>query len=506
MLRAAFSSLVVLSLLCLPALGANVGQLVGVDDDFWGTSIGQVDNSLQVTEPFGVFQGALDMATVNGWLTAGGVHSFALIPPAASYWGNSSLPLAGVPDVGVQELTLTLSDWSTVTVPLTNAAHIKRGITQGPDREFYYDDMNFNDHESPDCNPLNGGPRPVLYQVDLTAQQGLSLAIDPILDLRGGGFSEEGRTFDAYEVTEAYDYTTVTYGSLVLGGDIPPLPPEHYELTAVKDQLIVDAGDTPWDGHADPEGTPGVNRQICTGDMLNQSRILMYGFDLSAYEGMAAAGDGELSLVFNWIENFATGPAPIAIYELLGDPDWDETTVTGVNFAQDGDVSNALGDLCVEMAPYASGHNGGDRPISENNFVIPQATIQKLLDGDIIGLAATDGSGGTVNDCFLTKDADWTLHAEPILRIDVTTEIPRLPGDANEDGVVSDADYTIWADNYGASGASWDMGDFNGDGEVSDADYTIWADNYGSGGGAIPEPATISLIALSALVALRRRK
>ena len=84
---------------------------------------------------------------------------------------------------------------------------------------------------------------------------------------------------------------------------------------------------------------------------------------------------------------------------------------------------------------------------------------------------------------------------------------PAFPGDANGDGAVTDADYTLWADNYNATGATSDMGDFNGDGSVTDADYTIWADNYGAGtGGAIPEPATLGLLALGALAALRRRR
>jgi PKD repeat protein len=59
-----------------------------------------------------------------------------------------------------------------------------------------------------------------------------------------------------------------------------------------------------------------------------------------------------------------------------------------------------------------------------------------------------------------------------------------LPGDANEDGAVTDADYTIWADHYGATGASFAQGDFNGDGTVSDADYTVWADHYGQSAAA----------------------
>jgi PEP-CTERM motif-containing protein len=88
----------------------------------------------------------------------------------------------------------------------------------------------------------------------------------------------------------------------------------------------------------------------------------------------------------------------------------------------------------------------------------------------------------------------------------VETDGEQLPGDANGDGSVTDADYTIWADNYDISPATFEMGDFNGDGGVSDADYTIWADNYGATTGAVPEPATLSLIALGGLAALRRRK
>jgi PEP-CTERM motif len=81
-------------------------------------------------------------------------------------------------------------------------------------------------------------------------------------------------------------------------------------------------------------------------------------------------------------------------------------------------------------------------------------------------------------------------------------------GDANLDGQVSDADYTMWADNYGATGAGWAMGDFTGNGAVTEADYTVWADNYGAGAGTagVPEPATLSMLALGAVALVRRRK
>jgi hypothetical protein len=55
-------------------------------------------------------------------------------------------------------------------------------------------------------------------------------------------------------------------------------------------------------------------------------------------------------------------------------------------------------------------------------------------------------------------------------------------GDANLDGSVDGADYTVWADSYGSVGdLGADRGDFNCDNLVDGADYTIWADNYGAG-------------------------
>lgn len=64
------------------------------------------------------------------------------------------------------------------------------------------------------------------------------------------------------------------------------------------------------------------------------------------------------------------------------------------------------------------------------------------------------------------------------------------PGDANGDGCVSGADYTLWTDHFGGPG-TFSEGDFNRDGQVSGADFTLWADHFGDGcapAAAVPEP------------------
>lgn len=80
-----------------------------------------------------------------------------------------------------------------------------------------------------------------------------------------------------------------------------------------------------------------------------------------------------------------------------------------------------------------------------------------------------------------------------------------LRGDANNDGIVDDADYTLWADGYGGWGG-WQDGEWSGDGQVDDADYTLWADTYGAVGSQIPEPGSLSLLLLAATVLLRSRR
>ncbi len=81
-------------------------------------------------------------------------------------------------------------------------------------------------------------------------------------------------------------------------------------------------------------------------------------------------------------------------------------------------------------------------------------------------------------------------------------EVALLPGDANMDRKVTFADYVILERNFGATNATWAMGDFNGDGKVTFADYIMLETSFGK---SVPEPMTLSLLAVGGLAMLKRR-
>ena len=90
-----------------------------------------------------------------------------------------------------------------------------------------------------------------------------------------------------------------------------------------------------------------------------------------------------------------------------------------------------------------------------------------------------------------------------------------IPGDGNLNGDVEAADYTLWANGFGAPDAAFQTGDYNGDGLTNAADYTIWANNFGmmvvapeSAAAAVPEPSTflLAIVGIIGLCCYRRRR
>jgi hypothetical protein len=115
------------------------------------------------------------------------------------------------------------------------------------------------------------------------------------------------------------------------------------------------------------------------------------------------------------------------------------------------------------------------------------------------------GGAGTGNVRALIF-ADSPLSAMP------STGPGYHPGDANGDGIVDLQDFGLLKDNFGITqGATWAQGDFTGDGAIDLQDFGILKDHFGHTTGdnpvtAVPEPATLSLLALGAAVVVGRKR
>ena len=78
--------------------------------------------------------------------------------------------------------------------------------------------------------------------------------------------------------------------------------------------------------------------------------------------------------------------------------------------------------------------------------------------------------------------------------------------EANLDGIVDGQDFTILKSNFGKAPSVWGDGNFNEDTIVDGQDFTILKAHFGEGTppGNVPEPATMSLLALGGLVDARQ--
>ena len=79
-----------------------------------------------------------------------------------------------------------------------------------------------------------------------------------------------------------------------------------------------------------------------------------------------------------------------------------------------------------------------------------------------------------------------------------------LDGDYSGNGVVDAADYTVWRDSLGQTGADLPA-DGTGDGVVYRADYSYWKTRFGdsaggSGGATVPEAGTWILLGQLAVI------
>jgi len=80
------------------------------------------------------------------------------------------------------------------------------------------------------------------------------------------------------------------------------------------------------------------------------------------------------------------------------------------------------------------------------------------------------------------------------------------PGDADGDGDVDDDDLSLLLANWGSQSAGCGQGEFNDTPPVDDDDLSLLLANWTGTPGAVPEPATMALVALGGLALIRRKR
>jgi hypothetical protein len=201
------------------------------------------------------------------------------------------------------------------------------------------------------------------------------------------------------------------------------------------------------------------------------------------------AGGAKLDLT----DNKLVTPSPIG--------SWDGTAYTGVSGLVDsgrGSAGNAMWD----------------------GAGIVTSDTRAINNGDLVSIGVAKVSEvRTVADTATTTFAGQTVQGSD------TIAMVTWGGDANLDGKINIDDYGRIDGNVGQSGSvfGWSRGDFNYDGKINIDDYGIIDGNINrqgavfattgsatsaalNGAAAVPEPASLSLVALGAVSVLRRRR
>ena len=170
------------------------------------------------------------------------------------------------------------------------------------------------------------------------------------------------------------------------------------------------------------------------------------------------------------------------------DPSW---LIASVTYDVLPTGEGAETELFLEIGP--AGMNHVDYDTDEHSVVFGDAMDTPLTDVCV-------PAGGGCNHIYrgVHPGDDDALIAPRV-----------LPGDADRNGAVEQADFDVWRASFGSTTLL--AADHNGNGTVDAADYVIWRKNLGlsaGSGGAVgvPEPsaAVLASIALTALLAARR--
>ena len=206
--------------------------------------------------------------------------------------------------------------------------------------------------------------------------------------------------------------------------------------------------------------------------------LCIVSWEFTVLETAAVGATMEIGLQFySWHPGYAGGGRQ---YEF--DADYGALTLEILppfappgDFDDDGDVdTDDIDDLCANMTGDGVPLPGGSEAYDLDGDGDADSADMDILIHDLVEIAG----GGTGTEY----------------------------GDFDLDGDVDTTDLTILATNFGL-GTTWAEGNANCDTVINTTDLTILATNFGFvAAGAVPEPATMSLLALGSLAMLRRRR
>ncbi|TWU00291.1 Peptidyl-prolyl cis-trans isomerase B [Botrimarina colliarenosi] len=188
-------------------------------------------------------------------------------------------------------------------------------------------------------------------------------------------------------------------------------------------------------------------------------------FNVSNQRGTLAMAKNTLGATSQWFFNLGDN-------SFLDDQDF---TVIGRVLGNGMDVVdaiNALSTVNAEVAENADGEDFDEVPVLDLDKVVTQQNI---------------------------------LNEDAVIVSDVSLR-PLSPGDFNQNGFIDLGDLALWQADYGSTTKG--ETDANGDGIVNAADYTIWRDLRVASATAFatPEPSAVVLTILAAAAAMARRR
>ena len=153
----------------------------------------------------------------------------------------------------------------------------------------------------------------------------------------------------------------------------------------------------------------------------------------------------------------------------------------------------------VQFGPAAAGLATAFNPVGDSEILIGMASGSAFAkDGTLVNLCF-DVIGSLESPTTVTiasarlDEGNIAVVTQDGAVQETVVENP-LPGDANRDGTVNQADAAIVSANWlMSSGAGWADGDFNGDGRVNEIDSTLMAANWQQ---TVSPPATSASVAI----------